>query len=138
MRTDHKSLQALRSYEQTLESQLINVSHLVCNTNAPDDACTEIISFNNDGACSEIVSFNNSHTKTNSSLVDTRDQKENKEGNNSILPLLNTATTGKWKHWTWQDADTDVNSDPDANSDPDTKIFFKHEACSKHFTSELH
>ena len=65
----------------------------ICNTNAPDDACTEVVPFNNDSACSEIIPFNNSHTKTSSSLVDTRDQKENKEGNNSILPLLNTATT---------------------------------------------
>ena len=55
----------------------------------------KMISFNyyNDGACSEIIPFNNSHTKTSSGLVDTRDQKENKERNNSILPLWNTATT---------------------------------------------
>ena len=93
LRTGHKSLEALRSYERTSESQLIDVSHLVYNTNAPDDACTEIFPFNNDDTYSEMVPFNNSHTKTSSNLVDTRDQKENKEGNNSILPLLNTATT---------------------------------------------
>ena len=42
MRPGHKSLEALRSYERTSETQLLDVSHVVCNTNTPKNTCNEV------------------------------------------------------------------------------------------------
>ena len=41
----NKSLEALRSYEWTSETQLLDVSHVVCNTNTPESICNEVIPY---------------------------------------------------------------------------------------------
>ena len=46
MHTDHKSLEALRSNDQTSETQLLDVSHVVCNTNTPENTCNEVTPYN--------------------------------------------------------------------------------------------
>ena len=77
MRTGHKSLEALRSYERTSESQLMDVSHVVCNMkNTPDVTCSEIIPYRNTSPNDQLSS---------AGLVET------KSSSNAVLPLFNTA-----------------------------------------------
>ena len=76
MRTGHKSLEALRSYERTSESQLMDVSHVVCNTNNTLD-----------GTCSEISPYRNTCPNdqlSSGGLVEA-------SSSNSVLPLFSTA-----------------------------------------------
>ena len=84
MCTGHKSLKALRSYERTSETQLLDVSHVVCNTNAPESTCNEVIPY--DDTCQS----------SSGDLEEIRGRKDNMEGkysNNPMLPLLNASNT---------------------------------------------
>ena len=84
MRTGHKSLEALRSYKRTSETQLLDVSHVVCNTNTPGSTCNEVIPY--DDTCQSF----------SGDLVEIRGCKDNMEGkfsNNPMVPLFNASNT---------------------------------------------
>ena len=79
MRTDRKSL---RSYKQTSETHLL--SHVVCNTNTPENTCNEVASY--DDTCQS----------SSGDVLEIRGQKDNMGGkysSNGIVPLLNASNT---------------------------------------------
>ena len=84
MCTGHKSLEALRSYEQISEVQLLDVSHVVCDINTPENTCNEV------------APYDDTYQSSSSDLVEIRGQKDNMGGkysSNGILPLLNASNT---------------------------------------------
>ena len=84
MRTGHKSLEAFRSYEQTSETQLLDVSHVVCNANTPENTCNEVAPY--DDTCQS----------SSGDIAEIKGQKDKMGGkcsSNSIVPLLNASNT---------------------------------------------
>ena len=88
MRTGHKSIEALRCYERTSETQLLDVSHVVCNTSTPDQENMH---------CGEVVPYNDACKSSSSDVVEIRDQQKDHMGgkysNNGIMSLLNASNT---------------------------------------------
>jgi len=88
MRTGHKSIEALRCYERTSETQLLDVSHVVCNTSTPDQENMH---------CGEVVPYDDACKSSSSDVVEIRDQQKDHMGgkysNNGIMPLLNASNT---------------------------------------------
>ena len=87
MRTGHKSIGALRCYERTSEGQLLDVSHVVCNTSTPD----------HENTCDKVAPYDDPCKLSCSDLVESRDQQKNHMGgkfsNNGAMPLLNANNT---------------------------------------------